>query len=210
MDAERALRAVPGGGVGEGVDYFDMAPETLTKFTYEDLLEMPDDGRHYEILGGELIVNAAPNLRHQRIVLRIAMILHEYVTSRRCGEVFIAPADVVFSAEWVCEPDVLYVSNQRASIMTEANFMGAPDLAVEVISDSSRKRDEIIKRKAYEQFGVDEYWIVDPVLESFKIYRRDAGRYTRAVEISTETQGASVTTPLFPGLEIDLARVFAE
>ena len=189
-----------------------MAPETLTKFTYEDLLEMPEDClHHYEILDGELIVNAAPNLRHQRIVFRTATILNDYVKSKRCGEVFISPADVVFAPDWVCEPDVLYVSNGRASIITEANFQGAPDLAVEVLSESTRKRDEIKKRKAYEQFGVDEYWIVDPVLDSIKIYRRDsAGKYVRTAEVSTETEDATVTTPLFPGLVVSLAEIFEE
>jgi Uma2 family endonuclease len=92
-----------------------MPPETLTNFTYQDLLEMPDDGRHYEILDGELIVNAAPIPRHQRIVFRIASILDSYVRPRKRGEVFISPIDVVFSQEWVVEPDVIYISRERRS-----------------------------------------------------------------------------------------------
>src|SRR6185295_10363522 len=100
---------------------------------------------------------------------------------------------------------------ERSSIMKGTNVAGAPDLAVEVISESSRKRDEVIKRRAYEEFGVGEYWIVDPVLESIKVHRRNAaGKYERVVEISTEAEGGSFESPLFPGLTITLARVFAE
>lgn len=161
-----------------------MATETLTNFTYDELLEMPDDGRHYEILDGELIVNAAPIPRHQEIAFNIASILRAYVKPRDIGIV--------------------------RSIVTGTNVSGAPDLAVEVLSDSTRKRDEITKRRAYEDFGVGGYWIVDPELEALKVHRRnEAGRYERVIEVSTETDGAVITSPLFPGLEISLAEVFS-
>ena len=121
-----------------------------------------------------------------------------------------SPVDVVFTQRWVVEPDVVYVSKERSAILTEPNISGAPDLTVEVLSRSTRKRDEIIKRRAYEDFGVGEYWIVDPELESIKIQRRnEMGRYVRVVEISTETEGAKVASPLFPGLELSLARIFS-
>jgi|ERR1041385_1698895 Uma2 family endonuclease len=188
-----------------------MAPETLTNFTYNDLLEMPDDGRHYEILDGELMVNASPIPRHQIITFNVATILRSYVKPRKLGTVFISPLDVVFSQEWVVEPDVIYIRRERLSIMTRTNVSGAPDLAVEVLSESTRKRDEIKKRHAYEDFGVAEYWIVDPELESIKVYRRnDKGSYERVVEVSTEIAGATLTSPLFPGLEISLTEVFEE
>jgi Uma2 family endonuclease len=188
-----------------------MAPETLTNFTYDDLLEMPDDGRRYEILDGELIVNASPIPRHQIITFNVATMLRSYVKPRQLGTVFISPLDVVFSQEWVVEPDVIYIRRERLSIMTRTNVSGAPDLTVEVLSESTRKRDEIKKRHAYEDFGVAEYWIVDPELESMKVYRRnERGRYDRVVEVSMESEGAFFTSPLFPGLEISLAEVFAE
>ena len=155
-------------------------------FTYDDLLQMPDDGRHYEILDA-------------------------HVEANRLGVVYTSPIDVVFTQQWVVEPDVLYICNARKSIVGKTNVVGAPDLAVEVLSDSTRKKDEVIKRRAYEDFGVGEYWIVDPLLESIKIYRRNAsGKYERVEDISTETEGATINSPLFPELQISLARVFAE
>ena len=188
-----------------------MASETLTNFTYDDLLQMPDDGRQYEILDGELIVNASPIPRHQIIAGRLYTAIVVFLESHPIGIVLFAPLDVVFTPRWVVQPDILYIRNERRSIITRTNVSGAPDLAIEILSDATRKKDEIIKRRAYEDFGVGEYWIVDPVLDSIKIYRRnDAGKYDRIVEASTEAEGAMITSPLFPGLEISLARVFAE
>src|SRR5436853_4790826 len=115
-----------------------MATETLTNFTYNDLLEMPDDGRHYEILDGELIVNAAPNLRHQAIVGRIYNIIANYLDLHPLGFVYVSPVDVVFTERWVVEPDVVYVAKERSAILTEPNINGAPDLTVEVLSRSTR------------------------------------------------------------------------
>jgi Uma2 family endonuclease len=188
-----------------------MAPETLTNFTYADLLEMPDDGRHYEIIDGELIVNASPIPRHQIIALRLASWIFSFLEANPLGIVMTAPLDVVFTQRWVLQPDILYVRNERKQIIGRTNVSGAPDLAVEVLSDSTRRNDEVLKRRAYEDFGVSEYWIVDPVIESVKIFRRNAaGKYERVAELTNETENASLESPLFPGLTIKLARVFAE
>jgi Uma2 family endonuclease len=179
-------------------------------FTYEDLLLIPEDIR-CEIFDGELILNRSRTVRHQAVLGNVATALWNYAEGYRRGVVYIGPIDVVFQPEWVLTPDIMYVRNDRKSIITERNISGAPDLTVEVLDDWTRKKDEITKRHAYEDFGVAEYWIVDPELESVKIYRRnDAGRYERVVEVSTETKGAAISSPLFPDLEIPLAEVFEE
>ena len=67
--------------------------------------------------------------------------------------------------------------------------------------------DEIVKRKLYERFGVDEYWIVDPAIDTVKIYRRIGGAFVRTAEISSET-GGRITTPLLPGFTLDVAVIF--
>ncbi|MEK6375195.1 MAG: Uma2 family endonuclease [Acidobacteriota bacterium] len=173
-------------------------------FTYADLLEMPEE-LHCEIFDGELIVNESRTTRHQGIVGSLALALMTYEDRSHLGTVFFGPLDVVFTPRWVLTPDILFIRGERKAIITETNISGPPDLTVEIVDESTRRRDEIIKLKAYEEFGVGEYWIVDPALESVKIFRRGgSGCYERAVE------GASLTSPLFPGLEIALAEVFAE
>lgn len=117
--------------------------------------------------------------------------------------------DVKLAASDVVEPDVSYLSNERARLKTSKNIAGAPDLVVEVLSESNRRHDEIDKRKRYELHGVLEYWIVDPELDSVKIYRRAGDKFAAAEIISMET-GGEITTPLLPGFTLPIADVFAE
>lgn len=187
-----------------------MSPQqSPVKFTYEDYLLFPDDGRRHELIEGDHYVTPSPNTKHQRIVANLGVLLATFAKNHRLGTVFFSPCDVVFSDLDVVEPDLLFVSTSRQHIITEKNIRGAPDLVIEVLSDSSRRTDELIKKKLYEKYDVSEYWIVDPLLESLKMYRRTsaAGGYARAVEYEPQSTDP-VTTPLFPGLEILLPQLF--
>ncbi len=86
---------------------------------------------------------------------------------------------------------------------------GAPDLVVEIGSPSTRARDETIKRRLYERAGVLEYWFLDPEAEVIRVYRRVDERFARAIELSRQA-GDVLTTPLLPGLEMPLTRIFRE
>lgn len=116
----------------------------------------------------------------------------------------------MFSDVDVGEPDLVYVSSARLSqVITTAHVRGVPDLIVEIGSPSTRKRDDTIKRRLYERAGVAEYWVVDQELDEIKVYRLSDGRFVRRAVRSLE-QGDVLTSPLFPGLELPLAEVFAE
>lgn len=184
-----------------------MAPEIATRLTYEDYLDLPEDGKQYELIEGELTLNPAPVPRHQWIVLNIAGELRTYHLYNRAGTVFSAPVDVVLADDVVVQPDVVVICHDRMSILAETNIQGAPSIVVEVLSDRTRRKDEIIKRKLYERYGVGEYWIVDPAIETVKIYRREGAAFTRVAEISTETGGA-ITSPLLPRFALDVNVVF--
>jgi len=184
-----------------------MSLQTSTRLTYDDFVKLPDDGKRYEIIDGELFVNASPVPRHQDIVGNIYFALRVWFRANG-GKVFVSPLDVVFDTYNVVEPDILAINPNRMTIVGEKNVQGAPNLVVEVLSDGSRRADEIRKRKLYEQHGVDEYWIVDPELELVKIHRRTAAAFERVAEIGTE-EGGTITTPLLPGFALDVADVFA-
>jgi Uma2 family endonuclease len=178
------------------------------KFTYDDFLNFPNDGRRHEIIGGEHVVTPSPNTRHQTISLNLTVAIRNYLVHHPSGAVFAAPFDVVLSDRDVVEPDLMYISRERAGVLTEQHVRGAPDLVVEILSPGTRKTDEITKRKLYERYGVAEYWVVDPELESIKIYRHaDEHTFTRAAELSAES-GDAVTTPLLPGFSVPLSTVF--
>lgn len=178
------------------------------KFTYEDYLLFPEDGRRHELIDGEHLMTPAPSTRHQRILGKLFFFLQDHLARSKEGEVFIAPTDVVLSDLDVVEPDLLFIRASRASIVTEKNIQGPPDFVIEIISQTSRKTDETIKRKLYERYGVQEYWIVDPELETVDIHRLTDRRYARAAELSLEA-GHALETPILPGLKLKLSDIFS-
>jgi Uma2 family endonuclease len=180
------------------------------KLTYDDFLLFPDDGNVHELIDGEHYVTPSPNLRHQLISSHLFLLIGGWLEEHPIGKIFYAPLDVVFSRFDVVEPDLLYVSNERAAeLLSGQHVTGAPDLVVEIGSPGTRKRDETIKRRLYERSAVVEYWIVDPDIDVIRVCRRNGERFARAVELSSEA-GDVLTTALFPGLEIPLSRVFRE
>jgi Uma2 family endonuclease len=180
---------------------------TTVVWTYEDYLLFPADGRRYEIIEGERYVTPAPARKHQGIVTNLVWLVRSYLEERPIGVLYAAPFDLVLSDRDVVQPDLVYVSNERADVLDEQGAHGAPDLVIEILSESTRRTDEIVKRKLYERFGVAEYWIVDPELETVKVYRLDAGRFAPPREVSLE-RGETLATPLLYGLELRLGKVF--
>lgn len=177
-------------------------------WTYENYALLPEDGKRHEIIDGEHYVTPAPTVRHQRIVRQLILSLAAGAAAQRTGEVLSAPCDVLLTETDIVQPDVLFISGNRSHIVTEENVQGAPDLVVEVLSESTRKRDERLKRDLYERFGVREYWVVDPDLETVKIYRQAEDSGFGPSKILEHDKGALLETPLLPGLELPLATLF--
>jgi len=185
-------------------------PAPRVKLTYEDFLQFPDDGRRHELIDGEHYVTPSPNTRHQRISGRLHLLIGNWLQEHPVGQLFYAPFDVVFSNIDVVEPDLLYMSNERAAeVLTEEHVRGVPELVIEITSPGTRRGDETLKRRLYERSGVTEYWVVDPDVDVVRAYRRSGEGFARPVELSAEA-GDVLTTALLPGLEIPLARVFAD
>jgi len=176
------------------------------KLTYEDLLCWPEDGKRHELIDGEHYVTPAPIPRHQIVSIRLSSRIGRVVEEQDLGLLLYAPVDIVFSEVDVVEPDLLFIARHRLDIVGETHVHGAPDLLVEILSPSTRRRDEITKRHLYEQNGVREYWVVDPELEAIKVYRLAGETYRREAELTVET-GDRLSSPLFPGLEIPLAEI---
>jgi Uma2 family endonuclease len=176
------------------------------KLAYEDFLLFPDDGKRHELIDGEHYVTPSPKLRHQEIVGRLHLAIGNYLAEHPIGRVFLSPLDVIISQFDVVEPDLLYVSNERAELLRDF-VHGAPDLVIEVASESTRKRDETIKRALNERAGVREYWVVDPEIDVVRVYRRTGERFGRAIELSREA-GDVLATTVLPALEFRLDDIF--
>jgi len=179
------------------------------KLTYDDFVLFPDDGKRHELIDGEHYVTPSPNMRHQQISMNLTLMIGGWLEAHPLGRLFYAPFDVVFSKFDVVEPDVLYVSNERSNVLTAPNVQGAPDLVIEIGSPGTRRRDETIKRRLYERSDVIEYWIVDPDIDVVRVYRRSGDSFARPIELSREA-GDVLMTPLLPGLDLPLTRIFRE
>ncbi len=140
-------------------------PNPTVKFTYEDYRNTPEDKR-YELLDGELAMTPAPGELHQSVSILLGSKLFQFASENNLGRVYHAPFDVVLSDLDVVQPELLFVSNERRSIITPENVQGAPDLIVEILSASTATRDTTFKRVLYGRHGVGEYWMVDTEEES--------------------------------------------
>ena len=167
---------------------------------------MPNNGKRYEIVEGDLFVTPVPRRLDQRIVTRLSRLLSGFVDDHQLGEVYVSPFDVVFSPFDIVEPDLVYFSNARESVLTELNAQGAPDLVVEVFSETTEKTDRTFKLKLYGKFGVQEYWMLDPAGTAAEIYRRGEEGLDLLAKLSA---AEALTSPMFPGFSV-LLRDLAE
>lgn len=173
--------------------------------TYDDLCQMPEDGNRYELIGGELIVSPSPITIHQALSMALTLVVAPFVKARKLGRVFAAPLDVQISEHDVVEPDLIFVSNERLHIIKERKIEGPPALLVEILSPSSRTRDQVRKAQLYAEAGVPEYWLADPDARTLAIYMLAGTRYQLVPR-----DGAIVRLIVLPGLEIDVEALFAD
>src|SRR2546430_6027359 len=117
----------------------DRVPPGPIKLTYEDGVDLPDDGRRYEILDGELEVSPAPAPKHRAVSGNLFAILHAHVQERGLGSVYYAPIDVILADTSIVQPDLVFIAAARESIVSSRGIEGAPDLAVEILRSEERR-----------------------------------------------------------------------
>lgn len=195
---------------------FAYAPETVytsrvsnvarrITFTYQDLVGMPDDGKHRELIDGDLFVTPSPNTSHQTVSRLLQFELMSALERPNIAKVFDAPMDVIFDETNVVQPDLIIVSQASYHIITERALEGVPDIIVEILSPSTSERDRHYKRRLYEHFQVAEYWIVDPehgLIEVQALLDSTYGIRARYDRSST------LVCPLFPTLSVALLPIF--
>jgi len=121
------------------------------------------------------------------------------------GLIFIAPLDVTLGEHTVVQPDLVFISGGRRGIVKEERIDGPCDLAVEVMSPANRRKDRLQKMEIYRKAGIPHYWLADPEDETLEAFSLREGLYAR---VAAGSPGDSFCHPDFPGLELDLAKVF--
>lgn len=151
-----------------------MSPTTRREWTYADWARLPDDGKRYEVLDGELLVTPGAGPRHQYVAATLLIALRGYVEREGLG-VVLDDVDLLFSPGQFLRPDLLFVSNGARSGITDRGVEAAPGLVVEVQSPTSGRIDRLKKPSRYSDFDVPEYWVVDPEERVVWVWRFDLG-----------------------------------
>lgn len=188
-------------------------PLKKEKFTYADYLTWPDDERWELINGVPHNMSPAPSRKHQEIIGELYTRINVYLRDKEC-KVYLAPFDVVLPTkdssqdekiENVVQPDIAVICNMTK--LTDKGCTGAPDLVVEVLSPGTVKKDRNEKFRLYEQVGVKEYWIADPLHETIEVYLLVNGKYNY---LQTYVKEDELKVNIFDDLVIDLKPIFKD
>jgi Uma2 family endonuclease len=178
-----------------------MSGRARVRFKAGDIWDVPDDNLRYEVIDGDLFMAPAPGWSHQYALAELHVALHNWVRRYRLGHVVEAPFGVILDGETAVQPDLVYVSNNRAGIITERAVQGAPDLVVEVLSPSTEARDRGGKMRRYATAGVLHYWLIDLQRRAVESYELVDDGY----RLSGTYGPTGVIRPVpFPGLGISV------
>jgi Uma2 family endonuclease len=181
-----------------------MAPEPRRKLDYSYIQATPNDGKRYELVEGELLVNPSPNPIHQRASSRLQRQMVDYFHTRSLGEVFYAPLDVILTPHDVFQPDLLVVADP--SHISTRGIEKPPLLVVEILSPSTRRVDRGLKFRRYAVLGVQHCWIVDPDEHRLECYRLAGAVFAPVV---TATGDTTLQHPDWDGLVVDLGALWS-
>ena len=181
-----------------------MTTSVKPRLTYEDYASLPDDDR-YELIDGELMSMPSPKEIHQAISGALFLAVGRFVKAMKLGKVYFAPFDVILSDANVVQPDLIFVSNERAHIVTEDNVRGAPDLVVEILSPSTADQDRTVKRDLYARYGVSEFWLIDPYARTVTVLTPGADGYDA---LAVHGEGSTLTSPTLAGFSLNLSELF--
>jgi Uma2 family endonuclease len=197
--------ALKGMGGALGMVEVQIPLQERVKFTYQDYLNLPDDGKTYQIINGELFMAPAPSPYHQRVSLQITIRLSEFVSRNQLGRIFYAPCDVVLSEEDIVQPDLFFICRERYYIIGDRYISEAPDLVVEILSPTTERLDRFSKRDLYERYGVKELWMVDPMRKEIEVLSLHGGRFEFHGRFGEDDV---LSSPLLEGLSFKVREIF--
>ena len=174
--------------------------------TYDEYCLLPDDGKRYQVIEGELFVSPAPRTTHQDIIVHLTVLLQTHVKAHNLGKVYVAPTDVLLGPITVVQPDILFIRRENMGIITELNIQGPPDLCIEVLSPGTESVDRERKMAVYARYGVHEYWIINPMRQTVSVYIRDGDLFALGIEAAGDDV---VTSDVIPGFQTSARSIFA-
>lgn len=171
--------------------------------TFKDYEQLPE-GAPYQLIGGELIMTPSPVPYHQDILRKLGFKLVTFIEEKKLGKVYYAPLDVYFSNTDTYQPDIIFISKERLNIIGEKKIEGPPDLVIEILSPATAYYDLRTKKDVYEQSGVKEYWIADPIQKTIEVFVNKKGRFE---PFSSAKGEGEIKSELLTGFSIALKEI---
>ncbi len=169
--------------------------------------QLLEEGAPFQLINRELIMSPAPTSYHQLLSIRLSSMIQVYLEKIESeGICLYAPIDVRLDDENVFQPDIIYISAERKAELFHNQIMGAPDLVIEILSPSTAYYDLKQKKSFYEQYGVKEYLIIDPIKKDAELYFLENQEFMLKQK---EKQSGTITLSTLPGLQIDLQKLFS-
>lgn len=182
------------------------------KATYEEFLELvasTDEHEQYEYIDGEIYLLTSPKVNHQEIVGELYAIFHRWFKNKTCRPL-LSPFDITLQRDNgkmnVVQPDLAVICDLEEKTNERGYYMGVPALAVEILSDSSRRKDCIKKLDLYMSTGIKEYWIVNPLSKEVTVHLFENNDFSQSTTYKNDETAVSF---LFEGLEVPLPEIFA-
>jgi len=184
-----------------------MPSATAYRMTSAEFFQLPAGPPYFQLIDGDLYMSPSPRRYHQQLSMRLSLLLGGFIEDHNLGELYAAPSDVALANDIVLEPDLYFVSHERAGILTDQGATGAPDLVIEILSPSTAKMDLGRKREIYATAGVREMWIIAPETRTVEIHRFAENPGESALLLQA---GDFIESPIFPGLKAPVAGVFKD
>ncbi|MCA9167655.1 MAG: Uma2 family endonuclease [Planctomycetales bacterium] len=188
-----------------------LAPEASAMFVitpqiklgYEEYCLIPNDGNRHEVIDGLHYVSPAPTVNHQAVSRWLQYQMFTRIEIPGLGKVMDAPVDVQLGVHDIVQPDLVVVLTENVAVLTDSRVVGPPDLIVEILSKSTAKHDQTLKRLLYERCGVREYWIADPAACRIDQFVLENGAYRQIDSSATQ-----LTMTIIPDMVIPLGDIW--
>lgn len=177
------------------------------KLTYAEYRQLPDDGKRYELIDGDLYVTPSPVWTHQRISFWIAYRIGGWIAERDLGQMQAAPLDVILAGDTVVQPDHVFIRKERLATVVDRWVHGSPDLVIEILSPNTAGRDQLLKRHAYARNEIPEYWLVDPDARTVTVLGLKGRHYAQLGSVSGDRP---IPSRILAGLDVNAAELFRD
>lgn len=162
-----------------------------------------------EFIDGLVYMSPSPSTKHQRISMRLSAEFYNYFKGKKC-EVFAAPFDIKLSnnklkGDKIVVPDLSVICDKSG--LDDNRYVGVPELIIEILSPSNQAHDLITKMNLYQDYGVKEYWIVNPMLNALQIYA--LGGMDMYEQVGVFKDKGLACSSIFKDLCIDLEELFS-